>query len=805
MRDTMKRLYIIFALIAALIPNEVSNATYGVNILPDNSMSSGSLSWGFSDNATCTNGYPSVGGSTPNAITTSRNAIDNQHNILSSSLNASVYTFTVTVTSNNTYDGTYQVKMFDTLGNETTTGLVSIAAGTSRLVVLRFYPKNLSSPLMLSLSGSSSSPINGCNGPIFSDVSLVESAPPPRLSNTWMTSMVISDVSATSFSLSTYSQALQSCAIGYAYLIYLTNPEGILFLHRTVKITPTQASANNKFTITDLMPRTLYYVHQVAYGDLVNCLDSEPPGAYRNRQTLGPPTLATPGAPILTNNSDNSINVSLASAVPGSNDYLFTLYESDSKTIAHSQLVSTGVVGGAVPIAGLRYGMTYFGSLVAKSNGSTNESSARGPLASITIPPDPALPFSDNQCDLNPSRLGALTQIQATSGFCIARIETNTSITIPAGVSHMDVLVVGGGGGGGAWVGGGGGGGGVTTSLNAAVSGTIAVTVGSGGVGGKYTGVSGAVAGTPGGASSFGNVTALGGGYGATWSVYAQGAQGTNTSIANGGGGSGATQYVGGLGAIRNGGNGILSGAAPHPAGGGAGAGQNGGSALMGNVNNTGDRYCESLGGNGGNGLRDINGISGSTSNYFGGGGGGGIHGYYFDNTYLDYCAGLPGAGGLGGGALGLNPESNPYGPQTGFSGRPLTGGGGGGVGHTSANASYGGTGGSGVVYIRWSKPTNGVQSISLSLATLSPSFQSQVTLNANLIGADARVTFYQNGKRIPGCIGVASISFVATCQWKVKIRNSVQLTAVVTTQDGRRITTLIPTTVQVGRRTTLR
>ncbi len=241
----MKRLYIIFALIAALIPTEVSNATYGVNILPDNSMSSGSLSWGFSDNATCTNGYPSVGGSTPNAITTSRNAIDNQHNILSSSLNASVYTFTVTVTSNNTYDGTYQVKMFDTLGNETTTGLVSIPAGMSRLVVLRFYPKNLSSPLTLSLSGRSSSPINGCNGPIFSNVSLVESAPPPRLSNTWMSSVTISDISATSFSLSTYSQALQSCAIGYAYLIYLTNPEGILYLYRTVKITPAQASANN--------------------------------------------------------------------------------------------------------------------------------------------------------------------------------------------------------------------------------------------------------------------------------------------------------------------------------------------------------------------------------------------------------------------------------------------------------------------------------------------------------------------------------------------------------------------------------
>ena len=800
----MKRICVLLALIVASLPVPTAFATYGVDILPSNSMRSGSLSWGYSDNATCMNGYPNVGESTPNSITTSKYAIENQHNILS--VNASVYTFSITVTANNSYDGTYQIKMLDTLGNETSTGQMNIPAGTSRVVTLRFYPKNVLSPITLSLSGRSTLSVDGCNGPVFSSPSLIESAPPPRLSNTWMSSVNLWDLTPTSFSMTTYSQALQSCAVGYAYLIYLANPDGILYLHRTIKISPTQASNNNKYSFTEAKPRTTYYIKEIAYGDLVNCLDSELPGVWPNWRTPGPTTLATPNAPSLTNNSDNSINVSLGTGVTGATDYLFTLYESDSKTIVHSQLVSTGIVGGSIPIAaGLKYGATYFGSLVAKGNGFANESSARSPLTIITIPSDPASPFSDNQCELNPSRPNSITKIQAASGYCIARVETNTSISVPSGVSQMDVLVVGGGGGGGAWVGGGGGGGAVTTSLNTAVSGTISVTVGLGGGGGKYTAALGAVAGTSGGASSFGSITALGGGYGATWSSYAQGAQSTDSTIANGGGGSGSSQFTGGSGSVRTGGNGISTVTAPYPAGGGAGAGANGGTASLGSVNSFGDRYCESLGGNGGNGLRDSNGISGSTSNYFGGGGGGGVHGYVIDNVYLDYCAGLPGGGGLGGGADGLTPESNPYGPQTGFSGKAFTGGGGGGVGHTSANASYGGVGGSGVVYLRWRKPTNSLQSVSLSQLLVLPTYQSQVTLTANLVGADARVTFYQNGKRIPGCISLKSVSLNVACNWKVSQRNVVSITAIATSGNGSSQIASVPLNVFVGRRTTLR
>ena len=446
-RLIMKRICVLLALIVASLPVPTAFATYGVDILPSNSMRSGSLSWGYSDNATCMNGYPNVGESTPNSITTSKYAIENQHNILS--VNASVYTFSITVTANNSYDGTYQIKMLDTLGNETSTGQMNIPAGTSRVATLRFYPKNVLSPITLSLSGRSTLSVDGCNGPVFSSPSLIESAPPPRLSNTWMSSVNLWDLTPTSFSMTTYSQALQSCAVGYAYLIYLANPDGILYLHRTIKISPTQASNNNKYSFTEAKPRTTYYIKEIAYGDLVNCLDSELPGVWPNWRTPGPTTLATPNAPSLTNNSDNSINVSLGTGVTGATDYLFTLYESDSKTIVHSQLVSTGIVGGSIPIAaGLKYGATYFGSLVAKGNGFANESSARSPLTIITIPSDPASPFSDNQCELNPSRPNSITKIQAASGYCIARVETNTSISVPSGVSQMDVLVVGGGGGG---------------------------------------------------------------------------------------------------------------------------------------------------------------------------------------------------------------------------------------------------------------------------------------------------------------------------------------------------------------------
>lgn len=789
-------------LLSALLQPILAKAEYGVDLLGASTFASGSPSWGYSDNSVCLNGYPNIGDANANSLTASRNAIESQKNILN--VNASVYTFSLTVTANASYDGLYQIRMFDQLGNETSTGLTAIPAGSSREVTLRFYPKNTLSPITLSISGKSTLAINGCKGPVFSNPRLIEVAPPPKLSNYWMGSVNVYNLSSTSFNLVTYSQALQSCAVAYSYLIYMANPEGYLYLYRTIKLTPAQVSGSQRYLVTNVKPRTTYYAKEIAHGDLINCLDSDPPVTWPSWRTPGATSLATPSAPTLTSNSDNSINVSLGTSVTGASDYLFTLYASDSKTIVLSQLVSTGIVGGSVIIAGLKYGTTYYGGLVAKANGNTNESSGRSPLASVTTSADQSSPFTDTHCDLQPSVSSAVVKVSAPAGYCLARIETNTAITIPVGVTKADLLVVGGGGGGGAWVGGGGGGGGVTAVLDSPVSGTIQVRIGNGGAGGRYS-VAGNFSGTAGGSSSFGDINSLGGGYGANWNLYAQGADSADLTIANGGGGSASTYSSGGVGAIRTGGSGLASGIAPYPTGGGAGAGANGGFANIGSLNSEGDRYCETYGGNGGNGLRDVNGISGSTGNYFGGGGGGSIHGYVIDNFYLDYCSGLAGSGGLGGGGAGLTPEDNPYGPQTGYSGLKNTGGGGGGVGHTSANASYGGAGGSGVVYIRWAKQSSISAALSLSANPRTVAYQSKVFLTATLSSGDGKVTFFQNGKRIAGCVGIRSSSQVATCSWKANFRNTVSITAVATQLVGGASLLSTPTVVTVVRRTTLR
>lgn len=107
----------------------------------------------------------------------------------------------------------------------------------------------------------------------------------------------------------------------------------------------------------------------------------------------------------------------------------------------------------------------------------------------------------------------------------------------------VEYLVVGGGGGGGSHVGGGGGGGGVRTGRVAVAAGAaVAVTVGAGGDGGRYTrvvepkvvadNVTNTVAPTDGGSSSFGAVTALGGGRGGSWSTVGPAAGGSGGAAA---------------------------------------------------------------------------------------------------------------------------------------------------------------------------------------------------------------------------------------------------------------------------------
>jgi hypothetical protein len=263
---------------------------------------------------------------------------------------------------------------------------------------------------------------------------------------------------------------------------------------------------------------------------------------------------------------------------------------------------------------------------------------------------------------------------------------------VPSQGLTADILVVSGGGGGGgqngaATQGGGGGAGGLSyfTSQNLTAGTSYTVTIGGGGAGGTAFNSPGA----QGGSSQFGSLTApTGGGYGAGTANGGNGGSG-------GGGGGDNSVYSGGTGTNgqgNNGSSGTGGVAANRGAGGGGGAGAAAGSAST------------ATGAAGGAGLYyDAFGAATGTGQYVGGhyyyaGGGGG--GGYVTN-------GLGGAG--GGGTSGIiggynQPNILPYTSVILGAGLPNTGGGGSGCSYVSAgNANgYGGTGGSGIIMVRY-------------------------------------------------------------------------------------------------------
>lgn len=245
----------------------------------------------------------------------------------------------------------------------------------------------------------------------------------------------------------------------------------------------------------------------------------------------------------------------------------------------------------------------------------------------------------------------------------------------PSGASTATVLAVGGGGGGGAYVGGGGGGGGVTelTGVEVSMQGAVPVTVGAGGRGARYTAGSGlTILSSPGQATTFGSMTATGGGNGATRDNQAAG------NGANGGGGGGGPYAAGGTGAVSgDGAQGGNAGGSGGSSGSAYGGGGGGGSAQ----DATGGSYSGSLAGSGGSGF-----LSTFTGARYGGGGGGG-------SPDGNASAGTGGSG--GGGSGGLDAD--------GVNGVTGLGGGGGGGGRHTGFTSSGGWGGSGVVIVSYS------------------------------------------------------------------------------------------------------
>jgi len=236
--------------------------------------------------------------------------------------------------------------------------------------------------------------------------------------------------------------------------------------------------------------------------------------------------------------------------------------------------------------------------------------------------------------------------------------------------SYVEYLVIAGGGGGGGNAGGGGGAGGLLTGILPVTANTsYTVTVGASGTGGT------SIYGTSGGNSSFGSITATGGGSGGAFNGY------PGMSGGSGGGGgtnqSGLPAPAGGqsiFGQGNTGGNGgVYAASGANVGGGGGGAGTVG---LNGN-GTTG------VGAAGGAGIASA--FSGITTAYSGGGGGG---------AYFAQGAGTAGAGGVGGGGNGAaNPSS------AGINGSVNTGGGGGGG---AAGGGVGGNGGSGIIMVRY-------------------------------------------------------------------------------------------------------
>ncbi len=240
----------------------------------------------------------------------------------------------------------------------------------------------------------------------------------------------------------------------------------------------------------------------------------------------------------------------------------------------------------------------------------------------------------------------------------------------------VTVIVVAGGGGGGCsgrWHGlGGGGAGGVIVEENYVVSGaTIDMTVGTGGAGGTDYSVSEDGA-EPGGNTIFGDLTALGGGFG--------GAGSHNNSLSrggDGGSGGGSHRFTEGGSATQVPGYGNDGGpgdGSSSNSGGGGGAMQAGAAASGG-------------GGDGGAGLYLGDYLSGPTIDQYGdggyvsGGGGGG-----------DAYGSAIGYGGAGGGGDGGGRTQN------GRDAMSNTGGGGGGAG---GNSSRGGRGGGGIIIVQ--------------------------------------------------------------------------------------------------------
>jgi hypothetical protein len=62
-----------------------------------------------------------------------------------------------------------------------------------------------------------------------------------------------------------------------------------------------------------------------------------------------------------------------------------------------------------------------------------------------------------------------------------------------------------------------------------------------------------------------------------------------------------------------------------------------------------------------------------------------------------------------------------------------------------------------------------------------SANYRTTSTIEATVTGANGKVRFIQNGKVIPGCAAIQSVSLVARCSWKPSNRGTIKLSAKLT------------------------
>jgi hypothetical protein len=247
---------------------------------------------------------------------------------------------------------------------------------------------------------------------------------------------------------------------------------------------------------------------------------------------------------------------------------------------------------------------------------------------------------------------------------------------------QVEYLIVAGGGGGGQRHGSGGGAGGLLTGSKAITIQTYNINVGNGGSAGVNPNFGG-----KGENSSALEITATGGGAGASW----QTPKGPNNVMNGGSGGGGGGDFSpnggisGGTGLSEQGNNGgmglnMSSSLGSFPAAGGGGAGSGGGNAVNGSESP----------GVGGNGVSSS--ITGILVFYSGGGTGGVYNSSFITRTSIN-----GGIGGGGSGSRGVNVAAG--------NGSMNTGGGGGGGSFMSSDGlpvPPAGAGGSGIVIIRY-------------------------------------------------------------------------------------------------------